>query len=87
MKNGMRRRKSGILGIQLSACTQSTGPQLDRPGTLKLVKNQVPVIFLEMLHRQCTQSTGPYLGRLGTQNFAEITETWIFQTGQELISP
>ena len=48
MKIRLKWEKSQKSGFQLSTCTRLAGPCLGRPGTLKLVKNQVLVIFLKM---------------------------------------
>ncbi|KAJ8636094.1 hypothetical protein MRB53_010361 [Persea americana] len=87
MRNGLRKKKSQKSGILLHACTRSTGPQLGRPGTLKLVKNQVPVILSENFTDSVLSRPDLVSVDRAHSELQEITETCNFPDIQSPVYP
>ena len=75
MKIGLKWEKSQKSRFQLSTYTRSTGPCFGRLSTLKLVKNQVPVIFLKMCTDSVPGRLDPVLVDWAHRKIQEIAET------------
>eukprot|EP00268_Persea_americana_P010087 TRINITY_DN14066_c0_g3_i1.p1 TRINITY_DN14066_c0_g3~~TRINITY_DN14066_c0_g3_i1.p1 ORF type:complete len:114 (+),score=3.81 TRINITY_DN14066_c0_g3_i1:55-396(+) len=87
MRIGLKREKSQKSGIQLSACSRSTGPCLGQPSTLKRQKSKSQLFSSKMCTDSVPDRPDPVSVDRAHRNLQEIAETCISQTEQKLCVP